>query len=103
MTNFLKKKRFVAAFLVGSKMRRERIPHRRRCMEAMWNFVALLMTAWGLASRLKFQAVLATDEVLTQPTGGLGVCAKGTGQGRGGQERSPPAFQICTKHTPVTF
>ena len=72
-------------------------------MEAMWNFVALLMTAWGLASRLKFQAVLATDEVLTQPTGGLGVCAKGTGQGRGGQERSPQAFQICTKHTPVTF
>ena len=24
---FLKKKRFVAAFLVGSKMRREKIPH----------------------------------------------------------------------------
>lgn len=39
----------------------------------------------------------------TQPTGRLGVCAKGTGQGRGGQERSPQAFQVCTKHTPVTF
>ena len=62
---FLKKKRFVAAFLVGSKMRRERIPHRRRCREARWNFVKLLMTAWELASRLKFQGVLATGEVLT--------------------------------------
>ena len=62
---FLKKKRSVAAFLVGSEMRRGRIPHRRRCGEARWNFVKLLMTAWGLASRLKFQGVLATDEVLT--------------------------------------
>ena len=62
---FLKKKRFVAAFLVGSKMRRERIPHRRRCREARWNFVKLLMTAWELASRLKFQGVLAPGEVLT--------------------------------------
>lgn len=42
---FLKKKRSVAAFLVGSKMRRGRIPHRRRCGEARWNFVKLLMTA----------------------------------------------------------